>query len=38
MNPTEWRAVIGLGAVYALRMVGPKFTQHAPAVGTEAEQ
>lgn len=22
MNPTEWRAVIGLGAVYALRMVG----------------
>lgn len=22
MNPTEWRAVVGLGAVYALRMVG----------------
>ena len=22
MNPTEWRAVIGLGLVYALRMVG----------------
>jgi len=31
MNAAEWRAVIALGAVYLLRMIGRQFMTHDPA-------